>query len=433
MQNKGLTFIVFIHYRTWFRYTRRPHFAPLAKFGKLYIIESPLVLFSKEFLSSIFSSLKQYFKYSFGFRKDERSGAEVFRPLLFFPSSIKNKNRFFNKIDTGLLKFQLQKIYKNPGFKINFITNRSNKWLINKNANNFWILDINDDWSLMGYDKSEEDKIKDEVKELIKRIDLATVVTKKLTRKFNFENKAVFVPNAVDVNHYKPSFDHEFEKVEEENIREKFNDLSILRKEKDDPRLYLTSLDPMDKMKKPIVGSYSGLSGNWSDFAFIEKVEKLLPKEFTMVSSGNIHPPTFPAYIEEYKSYMKNQRMIYLGYVDYSILPEFLSKLDVALVMHRMDEFNTHSAPNKIWAYLAMGLPVVSTDFLTEPDKEIYEGLVNFAKTPEEYVKYIIEEFQSDNPEKKRKRRELAVRYSADNRASKLVDIIRKKVLPQSH
>jgi len=427
-QNKKLTFVVFIHYRTWFRYTRRPHFSELSKFGKLFIIESPLIFFSKEFLGSPLTNIKNYLKYSLGFRKDTRNNVEIVRPILFFPGKLKEKFVLIKIIDLALLKIQLRFIKKNEGLRINFITSKSLKWLVSKNGKEFWILDINDDWSLMGYDKSKEEKIIAEVKNLISHLSMATAVTKKLTDKFNVDNKTIFIPNAVDTNHYVPNFENENIKLKEESVHNMFSDISFLKKEENDPRLYLTSLEPMKNMKKPVIGSYSGLSGNWSDFAFVARVEKLVPYEYSMVCSGNIHPPTVAEYIEEYKNYLTAQRMIYLGYVDYSVLPDFLAMLDVGLVMHRMDEFNTHSAPNKIWAYLAMGLPVVSTDFLTEPDKEIYEGLVSFADTPELYVQMIIEACKNDNLELRKKRRELAVRNSTLNRAEKLVNVMKKKL-----
>ena len=424
MKQNKITFIVYIHYRTWFRYTRRPHFSGLAKFGEVMVIENPMVLLSKEFLKSPLRTIKHYFQYSSGYRKDERNNITVYRPSLLFSENLKGKKNVFRLIDKLLLSFQIRKVNKIKGPRINFITSLGSKWLIDKRKGNRWILDINDDWSMMKYDKLKEKHILEEAKKLIGEIDLATAVTKKLTNKYNVDNKTVFLPNAVDTRHYVPSFEATTKRIKEENVVEMFGDISFLKKEEKDPRLYLTSLEPMNNKKKPIVGSYSGLSGNWSDFEFISNVEKLLPQEYTMISSGNIHPPTVPAYIEEYKKYMKNQRMIYLGYVDYSVLPEFLSKIDVGLVMHRMDEFNTHSAPNKIWAYLAMGLPVVSTDFLTKADKEIYEDLVCFCKTPEAYVEAIIHSYKNDNIDIRSRRRDLAVRYSTDNRAAALIKIL---------
>ncbi len=423
----NLIFIVFIHFRTWMRYTRRPHFAELNKLGDLFVVENPLTLFSKEFLGNIFKSFYFYFKYSSGLRKDERSGVTVIRPILLFSISLRNKFSFIKKIDLAILKFQLRKIPVEAKNQIRILTNKNQEWLIDKSADAKYVLDMNDEWSMMSYDSTEKQKqIENEVKALIKKVDMVTAVTIKLRDKYNVDNKGVFLPNAVDTNHYVPSFAQDTTRMKEEFV-EKLFDKSFVVKEKNDPRLHRTNLEMMKDFKHPIVGTYSGLSGNWSDFGFVNKVEKLLPQNFSMVASGNIHPSTHPDFIEEYKEYIKNPRMVYLQYVDYAALPDFLEYLDVGIVMHRADAFNKHSAPNKIWAYLAMGLPVVSTDFLYDYDKEIYEGLVKFASTPEEYVEAIIESVNQNSLEEKLKRRELAVRYSAENRAAEFVKIIIEK------
>ncbi len=428
IEKNHFCFVIHVHFKSWLRYTRRPHFSPLGNFGNLVIVERPLILFSNDFLSDLIENLKLYFKFSAKVRTDERNRAKIIRPILLFPNELKNKVKLARKFDLFLLKLQLNKFLSDCTRTVHFLTSRHQQWIIRRNKNEKYILDMNDEWSMMTYNEKLRPKIEKETREVIKLTDLTTVVTKKLQTKYQFENKVVFLPNAVDVKHYKPQFAKDTERIEEKPITELVEDIRIVHKQKNDPRLHSTDLSIFDKLKSPIVGSYSGLSGNWSDFKFIHTVEQILPKEYTMIASGNIHPPTSEKFMSEYQEYIKNPRMIYLGYVDYAKLPDFLEHLDVALVMHRADEFNTHSAPNKIWAYLAMGLPVVSTDFLTEPDKEIYEGLVKFARTPEEYVEFIIESYKNDTQELKRKRRELAVRYSTDARAGKLVNIINERL-----
>jgi len=429
MKNKSqITFIVLLHFRAWIRYTRRPHFSSINKFANLIVVESPLIIFSNDFFRNFLVSIKNYLRYSKGIRTDKRSGAKIVRPILIFPEKLKNKFLLLSKIDSLVLNKSLNKAlsgkYSNS---VLCLTSRSQKWIIPKFKNHFLMLDINDEWSMMPYDKDRRPEIEKDVRKIIQNIDLATAVTEELKNKYNEKNNVEFIPNAVDVSHYCPKFDKCTEGKKEESIHE-IVDLKFIEKEKNDPRKYETDLSIFQKHKPPFVGSYSGLSGNWSDFAFMSEVEKLLPSEFTMIASGNIHPPSHPNYQSEYKNYLANQRMLYLGYVDYSSLPNFLEKLNVSLVMHRADDFNIHSAPNKIWAYLAMGLPVVSTDFLNEPDKIIYEGLVKFAKTPREYVDFIIDEYNSDTIEKKMLRRRLAIKYSTDNRAKKIIDLIQDRI-----
>jgi len=418
------TFVLFIAFRSWLRYGRRPHFSELAGIGNLIVVEEPLKIFSKEFLRDPIKSILNYIKYSSGIRKDCRYEIRIIRPILLFSSKLQYSYTLFNRIDHFILSFQLRKVKVAGDRYFYMLTNLSQEWLIKKNPKIFYYLDIDDEWSMITYEKSLRNNIETNMRRFIEKIDLATAVTIKLQRKYNNDNKVYFLPNAVDVNHYSPCFLSGDNRVKEKSIDELSVNIDFLKKGKNDPRIYLTNLDKMKNIKKPIAGSISGLSGNWSDFGFMHKVEKLLPYEFSLVSSGNIHPPTNPSFAGEYKDYMSSQRMLYLGYVDYSALSDFLKFLDVGIVMHRMDEFNKHSAPNKIWAYLAMGLPVVCTDFLNDYDKDIYEGLVNFAKTPEEYVEFIVNESQTNNIEKRKKRRELAERYSTIKRAERLYKMI---------
>jgi len=307
------------------------------------------------------------------------------------------------------------------------LTHRAQEWIIEKNKKNFYYLDIDDEWSMIAYNDATRRGIEGEIRRIMKKVDLATTFSIELKEEDKSCDKVFFLPNAVDVSHYVPSFIESKVKTKEKTIEELQLNIKFLKYEKNDPKVYLTNLDKVKEFKKPVVGSISGLAGNWSDFAFMSQVEELLPSYFTLVSSGNIHPPTHAAFFEEHERYMKSQRMIYLGFLDYSILPDFLELLDVGIVMHRMDEFNKHSAPNKIWAYLAMGLPVICTDFLNEYDKKVYEDLVKFAPTPDQYVEFIINEYQTDNIEKKMKRRVLAERYSTFNRAGKLYKLIIEK------
>ena len=418
------TFIVFIIDKIWQRYTRRPHYSGLAKFGELLVIEYPLTIFSKEFLKKPFKEIKYYFKYSRGKRIDKLSGAKIIRPIIIFPTFFNIK--FFEYINRKFVDLFIFSSKIKQSREIFFLTYYNQEWLISKRTKNRkYILEMNDEWSLIGYNALNANKIKNLTCNMIKQVNLVITVTKKLRDEYNFNNNALYLPNGVDIEHYAPKFDTETVRKKEMPLNININ---FLRSSKTDPNKYSKSIEILKEIGKPIIGSISGLSGNWSDFEFMKNVEVLLPKHFSLISTGNIFPPTKEEFLDGYKKYINKPRMVFLGHLDYSILPDFLEKIDVGLVMHRMDYFNTHSAPNKIWAYLAMGLPVVSTDFLTEPDKEIFEGMVAFAKTPEEYVMNIIYAKENDNKELKNKRRELAIKNSTFNRAKKIVDIVQEKL-----
>lgn len=416
-------FFVFISDKIWYRYTRRPHYSNFAKLGDLVIFEMPLVLFSKEFLKNPIKELKYYFKYSFGKRIDKFSGAKLIRPILLFPSTV--KNTVCKGINRRICYWFYYSFWKDRGNEIVFLTNYQQEWLLSKHKKEKnYVLEMNDEWSMISYDEKRKDKIYDSTINILQRVDILITVTNKLKTKYGRFCDSYYLPNAVDIDHYVPDFETKVLRKTETQLD---YDKDFLQIGNNDPRKYLGSVDILKNISKPAVGSISGLSGNWSDFEFMSQVEEILPKEYFLISSGNIFPPSKEEFKAGYDKYMTNIRMKFLGHLDYSILPDFLKKINVGIVMHRMDEFNKHSAPNKIWAYLAMGLPVVSTNFLEEEDKEIFNGLVGFARTPDEYVDMIIRAIETDSPALKIKRRELAVNNSTLNRAKRIADIIENK------
>lgn len=421
--------IVFLDAKSWLRYVRRPHFSEFNNFYNIEVVEAPFVILSKDFLKNFPSALFNHLRFTAKKRLDERNKIYIVRPTLLFPTSWKEKYSFLKFIDLFMMKIQILSKNERNQEKIIFITSLNQKWIVEKKSIFKYVLDINDEWSMINYrDKEVQTQLEKKIRKLIADVNLVTTVTIKLKEKYFVANKTFYFPNAVDVTHYVPKFDIDTSKIDEPVIDLKTN-IRVLEKSKNDNKKFTTDIDFLSNYDNPIVGSISGLSGNWSDFGFMYNVEKLLPEDIVMVSSGNIHKPTDEAFFEEYELYQKNHRMIYLNYVDYSVLPNFLSYLNVGIVMHRMDEFNKHSAPNKIWAYLAMGLPVVSTDFLQESDKTIFEGMVKFAKTPQEYADYICSEVTSDNLEIRKNRRDLAIKNSTRNRAEKITNLMKQNFL----
>ena len=423
MKNKYV-FIIFLGVKNWLRYTRRPHYSPFNKFGQLIAVEAPFILFSTDHFKHFFKTFYNYFKISYKKRLDPRNGTIIIRPFLLFPQGLKSKFNFLKSLDSIALDLQLNKYIHKGQNKVYFLTSYWQEFIVHdKNSEILRVLDVNDEWSMLGYNDSKRDKIENEVRNLISKVNIVTTVTIQLKNKYDQGDKVYYLPNAVDITHYVPKFDNLIIKVNEVDIDKK-SDLRLLERKKNDSKLFTKDLSVFEKLDKPIVGSISGFGGNWSDFDFMYKVEKLLPNKFTLISSGNIFSPSRSEFKEEYIKYLNDHKMIFLGHVDYSILPEFLSNLNVGIVMHRMDEFNTHSAPNKIWAYLAMGLPVVSTNFYNKADKDIFEGLVYFAKTPNEYCDYIVKSMEEDDLNLKIKRRELAIKNSTENRAAKIYHLI---------
>jgi hypothetical protein len=419
--------IVFIHFHAWFRYTRRPHFSAFSKIGNVLIVEDPLSIFSKKFLLNPISEILYYIKYSRGRRIDRSNDCIIIRPILLFTEKLKVNYYLLRKIDLLLLKLYLNDYYKrNYCQNIIFITDLKQEWLINiKNNSDKILLDLNDEWSMIGYDEIKRPIIEKKLRNIIDKVDLVITVTKKLVDKYQKNNKCIFFPNAVDTQFFIPEFIKSKVKYEK-SVSELYGDSKYIQINKKEKYSYNMSLNIISEICSPIIGIISGISVVWTGYKFIKQVEEMLPLEYSLISTGLIHKPTKADYLEDYIRYCEGPRTIFLGHLDYSILPLFLSKINIGAVLYQMNEFNLHSAPNKIWAYLAMGLPVVSTDFLDNNDKEIYGGYVKFSRTPEEFVQNIINEYKNDSEKLRLQRRKFAERNSTYIRAEKIYYLINK-------
>jgi glycosyltransferase involved in cell wall biosynthesis len=76
----------------------------------------------------------------------------------------------------------------------------------------------------------------------------------------------------------------------------------------------------------------------------------------------------------------------YLGAKEYQNLPLYMAGWDVGLMPFALNESTRFISPTKTPEYLAAGLPVVSTPISDVVDPYGVKGLVEIAKTPEEFV-----------------------------------------------
>ena len=109
------------------------------------------------------------------------------------------------------------------------------------------------------------------------------------------------------------------------------------------------------KSKKPIIGYYGSLA-KWVDFDLIKKLAEKRPG-YEIVLIGMIYDDTIQKQeLDRYKN------IHYLGPKDYSILPEYAVWFDVATIPFVLNEITESTSPIKIFEYMALGTPIVTTD-----------------------------------------------------------------------
>ncbi|MDD3267314.1 MAG: glycosyltransferase family 1 protein [Burkholderiales bacterium] len=149
---------------------------------------------------------------------------------------------------------------------------------------------------------------------------------------------------------------------------------------------YTSTIEPEDQrdILYPRLGFY-GVIDERLDIKLLEEVAKARP-EWNLIIVGpvvKIDPESLP----------KLPNIHYLGKKDYSVLPNYLSGWDIALLPFALNESTRFISPTKTPEYLAAGKPVVST-----PITDVVSGysncnIVRFAHP--DYVSIFIKEIEN--------------------------------------
>lgn len=102
-------------------------------------------------------------------------------------------------------------------------------------------------------------------------------------------------------------------------------------------------------------------------------------------------------------------------------VPKLLSKYDAGIIPYKMDEVNKNIYPLKINEYLAVGVPVIMTDFANLTD---FKNMVSFGKTKELFKELIEYEINNDTSLKIEQRILFAKQNSWEGRAKEFETIL---------
>jgi glycosyltransferase involved in cell wall biosynthesis len=155
----------------------------------------------------------------------------------------------------------------------------------------------------------------------------------------------------------------------------------------------------MKNIKNPIVGFF-GLISTWVDVDLVYECAKAYPSvSFVLIGRASVDLTAY--------SGMKN--FFYLGEVQYEHLPDFAQSFDVGIVPFFVNELTIAANPIKILEYLAMGLPVVSTNL---PEARKFGDCVLVAGDNKEFVTLIKIALEKNGSSEKRERQLKARQYS---------------------
>lgn len=169
----------------------------------------------------------------------------------------------------------------------------------------------------------------------------------------------------------------------------------------------------IQKIKRPIIG-YAGTI-DYIDTSLLSLIAEKY-KDFSIVLIGPEIRGTFIVNFIEKKKY---SNIYYLGKIDYEDLPGFVQNFDVAIIPFRKDEISKSLNPNKLYEYLAAGLPVVTMDYSAK-FREL-NNVIYVARDREEFVEMIRKALRDEKVEE---RSETAKGYDWNMKTKQLIEII---------
>ena len=111
----------------------------------------------------------------------------------------------------------------------------------------------------------------------------------------------------------------------------------------------------------------------------------------------------------------------FLGARRFEEMPAYLRAMDVCIMPHRVNAFTSSMNPLKLYEYLACGRPVVSTPVA---GTESFRGLIEIARTPNEFVACITKAMQSVGPDEIAARRRAVEAQSWQSRVNQMMNIV---------
>ncbi|MGL4759921.1 MAG: glycosyltransferase [Sarcina sp.] len=172
------------------------------------------------------------------------------------------------------------------------------------------------------------------------------------------------------------------------------------------------------EMKKPIIGYYGALA-SWFDYKKIIKLAKERPN-YEIVLVGIDYDKTLKR-----SGVLDLENVHYLGIVEYkNLIKQYACHFDVCLIPFIKNEITDATSPVKLFEYMALGKPVVTTD-INECKK--YKSC-NIASTDEEFVEKVDYALTlQDNEDYKKILRKEAEENTWLNRAQVIKDAMMNK------
>lgn len=311
--------------------------------------------------------------------------------LIYSPLAIPIYNsRFIRAINHCILRWTFRRLIKRLNFKAPIL------WfylptaadLIGQLGEKFCLYHCVDDW--LTYPGYRNSNFEDLDNKLFKSSDAVFIPNRLLLKKKKALNKnTYYLPHAVEFEHYQKRFSP------------------------DEPL-------PADvaNLPKPIIAMIGEVAG-WINWDFLRYAAETNP-EWSIVIIG-------PIGYDGNVSGIKNVNNIYfLGYKEYSQLPNYYRCIDVFVIPFLLNEHIKYCCPTRLYEHLSSGKPIIATDFPAA--REMGEGLITIAYDKEDFVRKIKAALSEKDVSLIEKRKLFAKKNTWEMKAEEISKIIEEHI-----
>lgn len=300
----------------------------------------------------------------------------VFTPVLFPFYGVS----WARRLNSRLVRAQVQLVARRLGIEdpILFVTLPTAWDIVEPMRRRCLVFNRSDKASEFG--EADRDTIQALEDELLKRADAVVYVSRALMDEERgvTGRRSHFLDHGVDLGHFDPA---------------------SARPEPDDLR----------SIPHPRVGWFGSLRDHLVDFELLERIARELP-EAGLVLVGDA--------ASSMRRFERLPNVHWLGRRAYEDIPRYGAGFDVALMPWRDNDWIRHCNPIKLKEYLALGLPVVSTDF---PEVRRYASVVRIARDAGDFVRLVKATLDDGGPATPSLRREAVLEASWDVRTAELL------------
>ncbi len=315
----------------------------------------------------------------------------IFTPYPYLPFGY--YFRAINKINQGIILRSLRKILKKIGFSnpILWIYPPCAIDLVGKLSEKLTLYHCLADFPNEKKNFLRSKTIFSMEKELVEKSDIVLTLTESLYEKYVDRNTNICLfPSAVDDNLFS----------------------SFLSVNADEP-------EDIANLKRPRIGLVGYLDGRILDIDLLCDIADERP-EWSLVLIG----PKF-RYPYRLSPLAKRRNVYFLGEKKNAQIPMYIKSLDVCMIPYVTNEFTNNVSPLKLYEYLALGKPVVSTKIA---DLERFKGVIRVSGSKKDFIENISLCLEEKDIQLVNKRQDLAKENSWDERLQTVSQLIDKSL-----